>query len=576
MKESNFYSDDFEQLIRGKTEQYKMYPSENVWKGVHNSLHTKRKWFIGSMALLVTGILYFSGKELIAPSAHAAIAHKAGGTASADLAATDPIRTSLSEDIPHSSFVTLRPNNTANTSIRRIGSSGGSSGLSITISNPVISHPDIAQLLSHIAPVTGQAPALIAATGTGTNEDAVAGAGKTTPGDAAEPGLLDSWLVKSSSENAAAHKTADVVAAGHSNSEAGVNGSANGLREPADIAVNKETAGNDDAAVRSVLESLSYKAQQRIGGNSRLAHTKAGNARSVDGDLLPDSAEGSSALASTAAIGEDADRQRLNWLHDYAVYTLPPTPGKSRILLQFTLTPTVNYRSLSGGNYLTPKDAEGTPIPTSHPEGVQNWVNLSPGFGFEFGSNVLYRVTRNLSIKGGLQFGFTRYQMPAYVSRSQQTTNTTNSTLNTYYGYYTDSLIATTNNGSYPGKTTQTLTNNFYQLAAPIGFELRILGNEQLQFNIAATIQPSFLLNTDSYMLSSDYSTYTKQPTTYRRWNISGEVEAFLSYQAGPLRWQIGPEFRYQMLSTYITNYPINENVKGYGLKIGITKALPY
>jgi hypothetical protein len=133
-----------------------------------------------------------------------------------------------------------------------------------------------------------------------------------------------------------------------------------------------------------------------------------------------------------------------------------------------------------------------------------------------------------------------------------------------------------TNSGSYPGKTTQTITNNFYQLAAPIGFELRILGNEQLQFNIAATIQPSYLLNTDSYMLSADYSTYTKQPTEYRRWNLSGEVEAFLSYQTGPLRWQIGPEFRYQMLSTYIANYPINENVKGYGLKIGITKALRY
>src|ERR1700753_518611 len=69
MKESNFYSDDdFEQLIRGKTEQYKMYPSEKVWRGVHNSLHTKRKWFIGSMALLVTGILFLAGRELILPS----------------------------------------------------------------------------------------------------------------------------------------------------------------------------------------------------------------------------------------------------------------------------------------------------------------------------------------------------------------------------------------------------------------------------------------------------------------------------------------------------------------------------
>src|ERR1051326_8461946 len=68
MKESSFYSEDFEQLIREKTEQYKMYPSERVWKGVHNSLHTKRRWFIGSMALLVTGILFFAGRELISPS----------------------------------------------------------------------------------------------------------------------------------------------------------------------------------------------------------------------------------------------------------------------------------------------------------------------------------------------------------------------------------------------------------------------------------------------------------------------------------------------------------------------------
>src|ERR1700748_1707705 len=106
MKENNFYSDDFEQLIRGKTEQYKMYPSENVWKGVHNSLHTKRKWFIGSMALLVTGILYLSGKELIAPSPHVSLAHTASGAAGATAdpavadAVADPTRTSPAEDSP--------------------------------------------------------------------------------------------------------------------------------------------------------------------------------------------------------------------------------------------------------------------------------------------------------------------------------------------------------------------------------------------------------------------------------------------------------------------------------------------
>src|ERR1700761_1177870 len=90
MQESNFYSDDFEELIREKTEQYKMYPSENVWKGVHNSLHTKRRWFIGGMSFLVTGILFLAGRELILSSVHPALTVKTvmAGQVGADLAKT--------------------------------------------------------------------------------------------------------------------------------------------------------------------------------------------------------------------------------------------------------------------------------------------------------------------------------------------------------------------------------------------------------------------------------------------------------------------------------------------------------
>src|SRR5579863_1470962 len=102
MKESNFYSDEFEQLIREKTEQYKMYPSENVWKGVHNSLHTRRKWFIGSMAFLVTGILIFSGRELLAPS-HSQ-SHKLAGTIPADTYTSDVSRSGQAEDNQHANF----------------------------------------------------------------------------------------------------------------------------------------------------------------------------------------------------------------------------------------------------------------------------------------------------------------------------------------------------------------------------------------------------------------------------------------------------------------------------------------
>src|ERR1051326_3472590 len=104
MKESSFYSEDFEQLIREKTEQYKMYPSERVWKGVHNSLHTKRRWFIGSMALLVTGILFFAGRELISPSSRLAVTRKPATTTASVAEAPKPW---LASHAPHHALASL-------------------------------------------------------------------------------------------------------------------------------------------------------------------------------------------------------------------------------------------------------------------------------------------------------------------------------------------------------------------------------------------------------------------------------------------------------------------------------------
>ena len=55
--ESNFSNRDFEQYVKQNADQYRMFPSEKVWKGVNNALHTRRKWYgfwLGFL-LLVTG-----------------------------------------------------------------------------------------------------------------------------------------------------------------------------------------------------------------------------------------------------------------------------------------------------------------------------------------------------------------------------------------------------------------------------------------------------------------------------------------------------------------------------------------
>jgi hypothetical protein len=596
MKESNFYSDEFEQLIREKTEQYKMYPSENVWKGVHNSLHTKRKWFIGSMSVLVTGILFFSGKELLTPS-HP-LSHKlaAAGTAATDSFNSDPARSGQAEDIPHANFVRLHPVSTTAASGRHLaaGVAGGEpeetdqllNHLAITISHPVVSQPDLSELLSHAVRLPGEAPSLIESSGT----PAVA-MDKVSENPQSGPGLLDSWLIRNAPDNQTAHRNAESI---HNNAET-LRESGGNIRETAEVAGSKETGrdlDNDDAYVRGVIESLSAKGQHHARTSGEIAPNPSARQGSVAGKIK-DSA--GAAKADADAIGEESDLSRVNWLHDYAVYSLPPTPSRGRLFFQLTLAPTVNYRNLSGGTLASAKELTGA-IGTVRPGDVQSWVDRTPALGFEFGANVLYRVTRNLTIKGGLQFNYTRYKMLAFSPQQPQqplqnqtagnSNNSNNSSYLTQYGnrVYLDSIAMqgpaqgqAQNPGISDNTVQATLYNDYYQLSAPIGFDLRILGNERLQFNIGATIQPSYLFNTDSYVLSSDYTSYTREPSAFRRWNLAGGVEAFLTYQSGPIRWQIGPEFRYQLFSNYLSggSYPISENLKGYGFKIGMTKPLP-
>jgi hypothetical protein len=55
--ERQFNNGDFEKLLRDNANQYRMYPSEKVWKGIHSALHTRRRWYGLTVAImfLLTG-----------------------------------------------------------------------------------------------------------------------------------------------------------------------------------------------------------------------------------------------------------------------------------------------------------------------------------------------------------------------------------------------------------------------------------------------------------------------------------------------------------------------------------------
>ncbi len=70
--ESHFDDRDFEHFIKQSADQYRMFPSDNAWKAIHSSVHSRRKWYgigLGLLLLLtastVTWVMvsYPAGKE---------------------------------------------------------------------------------------------------------------------------------------------------------------------------------------------------------------------------------------------------------------------------------------------------------------------------------------------------------------------------------------------------------------------------------------------------------------------------------------------------------------------------------
>jgi hypothetical protein len=74
-----------------------------------------------------------------------------------------------------------------------------------------------------------------------------------------------------------------------------------------------------------------------------------------------------------------------------------------------------------------------------------------------------------------------------------------------------------------------------------------------------------------AYIISSDYKNYSLVPSLTRKWNVATSFETFVGYSTGKLKWQVGPQVRYQLLSSFVDEYPVKENLFDFGLKVGIS-----
>ena len=203
-----------------------------------------------------------------------------------------------------------------------------------------------------------------------------------------------------------------------------------------------------------------------------------------------------------------------------------------------------------------------------HVEGdIDKLVNHKPALGFELGTHAFLRLNNRIAVKGGIQFNYSKYDIRAFRTSREPATIALNSQVPGTIINYTDLR-------NFGGTSVEDLKNQYFQLSMPVGVEVRVFGKDRLQFNVASTIQPTYLMNRNTYLITTDLKNYTQEPSLVRRWNVNAGAEAYISYTRGDVKWQVGPQFRYQLLSSYQNVYPIKEYLMEYGIKVGITKTI--
>lgn len=461
--ERQFHNEDFEKFLKNNANQYRMYPSDKVWKGIYSALHTRQRWYaISALILLLTSGALLTFFTLTSNLEKAPVTANEINIGLAIPGADKKINQNLTG-------TQLTTNN-----IKRQNSTGSSINLEVEESNVPVE-----EKLYYMA-------------------------------------LLEKSNI---SPDLVFHKR---------------------------ILPNMVTTENNLA---------DYMEKYKIEGDQF---------NRLETPIITEEINPAISLSDKIGI-DNNDANKIN----QAAMALASnnTPLKtarkgSRFTSQVYFTPTISYRKLSENKAYT-SSATGQPFNYYQFVDINKKVKHKPAMGIEMGLDNRYALNSIISAKAGLQFNLSRYDIGAYFHSTEVATIALNS------GNGADSIIALSNYRNSNSYAPNWLENFYFQVSLPIGAEIILFGNKKAQWGIAGTIQPTYNLGERAYLITSDYKNYVKVPRLMRAWNLNTGVETFVSYSTGRIKWQVGPQVRYQHLSSFESDYPVKENLFNIGLKVG-------
>ena len=466
--ESNFSNRDFEQFVKQNADQYRMFPSDKVWKGVNSALHTRRKWYGFWLGFL----LLLTGAAVTWVMISAPVSKKQ------DTATLNNVLPSTPDELK------------------------------------MVSGKETKQAIENLLPFNKQQ--LIFENPAPVQNDL----------RVVEPFLLPVQSVTEIQIPVASIQHFDEAETGIESGHFSI--------------INRITTNNNFVNIPSEIIAITNDQKTKVAEESPVIADHVNPAKSKEGIFYPLTIE--------------------SVLNAYRITKVP-----KKISWQLFITPTISYRKLSVNK--SSDNLSATNYPFASLSDINSAVTHKPDIGLQIGLSGRYPLAKNLKIRGGLQFNINRYDIKAYTFNGEVATID----LNGGPGNGNSTISTWTNYRNFNGYKSDWLKNFYFSISAPIGVELKLFGNAKTNFGIAGTLQPTYILSDNAYLISTDYKNYAEVPRLIRHVNLNTSFETFVNYTSGKTSWQIGPQVRYQVLSSFQNKYPVKENLFDFGVKVGVT-----
>lgn len=567
--EHKFYTDNFERLLKEKSDEFRMYPSKRVWHSIYNDLHPDRKWPSIAVSLVLVTILFLIGywnNHLTTTTSvtdqQSALA-TAASQAKKDIAGNLPLYNTTNSDAGKTGATTgaSEPAPAAQDNIEP-GTSAGSQAAGLKSFNKNNSSTRaFARSYNQAKHVTKTTSTAASVAGDGMVEGVAANQQtKNTE--------TTSYLVTGNHTDHPATGTANAFSEGRFSpvGKAAISGTATG---------NIAAQINSFTAVGLPDEEQLTEATANAGNAPLLPQAIKAEAVSARDQFTPD-AGGQQLAPKPAAAKKQAASGQLtqedkSWIEHYALYNKQTKKWwQGRLSSEIYFTPGAAFRKMTPNTDYALAYASITNNITSPGNNAGlDQLNYNPGLTFEAGAGVSYAIAKNIRLKTGIQFNFNNYSINvAEINHPVLTTLllTDISTGSTYQEGRRSSLA------NLPGYNKQRVHNQSSQISLPVGVAVKLKSTPRIDWYAGAAIQPTYVIGGKANLISFDHKNYVSDPGMIRSWNLNSSVETYIHYKLDGFTLQAGPQLRYQMMSTYSKKYTYSESLYNIGMKIGLVK----